>query len=165
MRIVSDSPSCGRSCLRISDFLVNSTPPSCGQVKRAARSSRRHTLPKAGSPGYPVLLQPRLPHRDRLTVRTGIVNQNVGPCLQIPKSNRADTPKRLAVLPLDSRETAAGSLACGRAMASVLCGITPTDPRTYSAVLGTLLLVVLTASWIPARRAARVDPMVTLRCE
>ncbi len=52
-----------------------------------------------------------------------------------------------------------------RLMQSVLYGITPTDPATFAAVGVGLLAVAGLASWLPARRAARVDPLVALRAE
>jgi ABC-type antimicrobial peptide transport system permease subunit len=45
----------------------------------------------------------------------------------------------------------------------MLYGIRPTDPVTFAAMSGLLLLVGVAASSIPAFRAARVDPMKTLR--
>ena len=58
-----------------------------------------------------------------------------------------------------------GALALTRLMAGFLFGVSPTDPLTFSLVVGCLFVVAFTASWLPARRAARVDPMVTLRYE
>ena len=57
----------------------------------------------------------------------------------------------------------AGAIALGRYMATVLYGVTPVDPATFAAMSGLLLATAAIASWLPARRAARVDPVETLR--
>ena len=57
------------------------------------------------------------------------------------------------------------SLALTRAIGSLLVGVTPTDPVTFLGVSLLLAAVALIASYIPARRAARVDPMLALRAE
>ena len=57
------------------------------------------------------------------------------------------------------------SLALTRAIGSLLVGITPTDPVTFLGVSLLLAAVALIASYIPARRAARVDPILALRAE
>ena len=58
-----------------------------------------------------------------------------------------------------------GACLLTRAMQSLLFGVTSTDPLTFAAVALLLVLVALLASFIPARRAMRVDPLVALRDE
>jgi putative ABC transport system permease protein len=57
----------------------------------------------------------------------------------------------------------AGALAVTRVIASLLFGIAPSDPLTYTAISALLLTVALIAMYLPARRAMAVDPLVALR--
>jgi ABC-type antimicrobial peptide transport system permease subunit len=59
----------------------------------------------------------------------------------------------------------AGSFAAGRALSGLLFGVSGTDPLTLAGVGLLLAAVSLTSCSLPARRAAHVDPVVTLRSE
>jgi putative ABC transport system permease protein len=58
-----------------------------------------------------------------------------------------------------------GALALTRVLKTFLYGISPSDPLTFAAVAMLLTLVALAASFFPARRATRVDPIIALRYE
>jgi putative ABC transport system permease protein len=58
-----------------------------------------------------------------------------------------------------------GALAVTRVLAAFLFGVGATDPLTFGAVALLLLVVAVTASYVPSRRALRVDPLVALRAE
>jgi predicted permease len=59
----------------------------------------------------------------------------------------------------------AGALVLTRFMRGLLFGVAPIDPLTFTAIAALLTLTALLASWVPARRAARIDPVVSLRNE
>jgi ABC-type antimicrobial peptide transport system permease subunit len=57
------------------------------------------------------------------------------------------------------------ALALTKLVRGVLYGIEPNDPASFVAAGALMIAVAAVAAWIPARRAARVDPMRALRCE
>jgi predicted permease len=59
----------------------------------------------------------------------------------------------------------AGAFALTRVMRTLLFGVQATDPLTFVTIAATLAAVALLATYVPARRAARIDPMVSLRAE
>jgi ABC-type lipoprotein release transport system permease subunit len=56
-------------------------------------------------------------------------------------------------------------LATTRLIAALLFGIAPSDPATFVTIAAVLMGTALVGSYLPARRATRVDPMTTLRSE
>ena len=57
------------------------------------------------------------------------------------------------------------SLAVGYSLRAFLFGVTPTDPAALVGACLVLTIATLLAAYVPARRAAAVDPIVALRCE
>jgi len=71
-------------------------------------------------------------------------------------------------LALVAAGTAAGvpaGLAASRLISNQLYGLTPADPASYAIAISVLLTVALLAGYLPARRAARIDPVAALRHE
>lgn len=71
----------------------------------------------------------------------------------------------LALVSVGAAIGLAGAVLSTRVLQSLLFDLTPSDPFTYASILVLLGVAALVASWIPARRAARVDPVVALRAD
>jgi ABC-type antimicrobial peptide transport system permease subunit len=59
----------------------------------------------------------------------------------------------------------AGALLLSRSLTGLLHGVSAADPATYATVAAVVLAAALLASWVPARRATRVNPSLALRSE
>jgi len=84
------------------------------------------------------------------------------------------TPERVATMVVRGGMTLAaagiaaglaGALVMTRFMESLLFGVEATDPPTFIAIVGLLAVMTLAATYVPARRAARIDPLISLRSE
>jgi ABC-type antimicrobial peptide transport system permease subunit len=71
----------------------------------------------------------------------------------------------LAVVALGLAVGIPAALACGRLVSSQLYGVQPYDPLTIGGAAAVMLAVALAASFLPARRAALLDPFAALREE
>jgi putative ABC transport system permease protein len=58
-----------------------------------------------------------------------------------------------------------GALAATRVLENLLYGVSARDPLTFASIAALLALVALAATWLPARRASQVDPIVAIRSE
>ena len=58
-----------------------------------------------------------------------------------------------------------GALLLSRSMTTLLFNVQPTDPRVYASVSLVLIAVAVVASYLPARRASRIAPLLALRDE
>jgi putative ABC transport system permease protein len=77
----------------------------------------------------------------------------------------AELRRALAVLGAGVAVGLAGAAAFTRVLDALLFGLSATDPAVFALIVALLAGVGLAASWIPARRATRVDPMVALRVD
>jgi ABC-type antimicrobial peptide transport system permease subunit len=59
----------------------------------------------------------------------------------------------------------AGAVACTQVLQKMLFDLSPTDPVTYCAIIALVGVATVAATWIPARRASSVDPVVALRTD
>ena len=75
-------------------------------------------------------------------------------------------PDRLAVLWTEApTQGLIGALAMGRLLSGLVFGVTSTDPATFAAVAAALTVVAGVACYLPARRAATIDPLAALKYE
>ena len=90
-----------------------------------------------------------------VTVQSALVDMNT------------NSANEVRVIPLGRQSATgmAGTGSHGRLLESLLFGVGAYDPLTFVSVPVGLAIVALVACWIPARRAARVDPIAALRFE
>jgi putative ABC transport system permease protein len=59
----------------------------------------------------------------------------------------------------------AGALGASRWLGSMMFDVSPRDPLTFGVTVGLVAVMALIATYIPARRASRVDPLIALRAD
>ena len=100
-----------------------------------------------------------------VTQRTAEIALRIALGARVTNVVRAVVRSALGLVALGVALGLIGALVGTRVLASFLYGVSATDPVTFSSVVVVLVLVALTASYVPARRAARVDPAAALRGE
>jgi putative ABC transport system permease protein len=100
-----------------------------------------------------------------VTERTREIGIRIVLGAQLGSLTRSIVWRGLSLVAMGGLIGAASALAVSRSLGALLFGVTPYDVGTYAAVLGLLCLVAGWASYMPARRAARVQPLVALRQE
>jgi len=101
----------------------------------------------------------------QVTRRTREIGIRIALGAQIGNVMRSILRQGLTLVILGGVLGSAAALATGRLLRAYLFGVSSTDPLTFVAVALLLAGVALFACWLPARRAARIDPMVALRYE
>ncbi len=97
--------------------------------------------------------------------RTREIGMRLAIGAQPGRVQRAVVGRSLALAGLGMVAGVGLALVTTRAMRSLLVGVEPSDPLIYAAAAALLVAVALLASWMPARRAARIDPVIALRME
>jgi ABC-type antimicrobial peptide transport system permease subunit len=97
--------------------------------------------------------------------RTREVGIRVALCAQRPDVLRLFMRQTVIVVAIGAGVGIALALVAARLLGSVLFGVGPQDPQAIGSALAVLAAVALTASYVPARRALRLDPAESLRSE
>ena len=100
-----------------------------------------------------------------VTLRTREIGIRIALGAQPDEVRRMVSRHGLAVATLGIALGLAAALVVTRFLAALLFEVSPVDPAVFALSAAFLLIVAAAASWVPARRAARVDPAVVLRAE
>jgi putative ABC transport system permease protein len=100
-----------------------------------------------------------------VTERTKEIGIRIALGAQLARLKRSVVAAGLRLVTIGAAIGLGGSVLAVRSMKTLLYGVTPGDPSTYVAVLMSLCAVAALAAYLPARRAARVEPLVALRQE
>jgi len=120
------------------------------------RRGADHTSVGGRDLGGQIVIDHLASHRRKLEADP--CGRDVGPCSPIEERLLGDH-RRVKVI----HRLRVGALALGRLLTALLYGLAPTDAATLAVALVALGLIVAAASYLPARGAARVDPLTALR--
>jgi predicted permease len=157
-----------RAVLRAVDpSLPTSDFQTLGQIVDRAVSPRRFTLLLIGAFSMTALLLASIGIYGVVSYSVSQQTQEIGIRMALGASaaqvQRRIVVKTLTLTSLGILMGAVGAFALSRLMASLLYGVSPTDPLTFVVMMLLLTLISALAGHLPARRASRLDPMSVLR--